>query len=163
MDRAEKLRKLREQRAQQDVLKRAEQITQVSAAQVDQKTDDQTTEKQVKHRKILDTYKTGSYFLKRSNSAVDLRHESMQTDMDLAQQDQQDSARKSSRKTVDIIKNALGRNSLMINALKMDTCVPSSWLLSLANILSLHWKDPTYLSDYILDYLFILSPFNYSK
>lgn len=107
---ADKLKKLREQRARIDVLERAKEITQTNNQESIVSEDTSTVEKVNKHRKILDTYKTGSYFVKRSNSAVDLRHESMQTDPELMNESSS-TVRKPTRLSIDQIRHSIARRS----------------------------------------------------
>lgn len=115
----EKLRNYRlarERRVRLDPLKRAEEVTHVSNPETNIQDDDTPTEKVMKHKKILDTYRTGNYFAKRSNSAVDLRHESMQTDPELLE-NYQTTSRKPTRHSIDQIRNSLGRKSNTANVL----------------------------------------------
>lgn len=105
-DRSEKLRLLRERRAKVNILERAEEITQVTPGTTKGTEEHPAVEKVTKHRKILDTYRTGNYFAKRSNSAVDLRHESMQTDPELLN-NHTASIRKPTRLSMDQIKSSI--------------------------------------------------------
>ena len=115
-ERAKKLARLREQRAKGDALQRAEEIVQSHGGDKKQTDEPSTAERVIKHRKILDTYRTGNYFVKRSNSTVDLRHESMQTDPELLA-NYEASIKRPQRLSMDQMRTSIGRKSNIGNLL----------------------------------------------
>ena len=77
---AEKLKRLRERRQQNNALERARVITKEQSITLEEESAPETKEQPKKARRIFDTYKTGNYYSQRSMSKVDIRNQSVQTD-----------------------------------------------------------------------------------
>lgn len=111
---AEKLRKLRAKRAEMNVLARAQQLTKKIQVTLEEEADPESVPEPTKPRKLFDTYRTGNYYSRRSQSKIDIRNQSVQTDPGaLAEEIQR--KRTSVRSTLSKFRMAVRRHSELKN------------------------------------------------